>query len=526
MRARFAPAGRLLPGLLFPGLLLLGALALVGGVGGCGKAVVKPRALVLGLDGATWKILRPMMDKGELPNLKALADGGISGNLRSVIPFLSPPAWTSAITGTNPGKHGIYDFLTRLPNQMMFVNVSARNRRVPPIWTLLSEAGIKVGVVNVPATDPPDPVEGGFMISGLPHLGVSDYTYPKELEKELVDYRLEKLQISLVAGKEDSVLNDILLTMRARAANVQTLLKTKDWQFAWIVFTETDRVQHFFWQFMDPEWPGYDAAKAARYGGAIHDLWVELDGYLGQIIAVAREKQGADLPIVVISDHGFGGVHREFRLQSFLRTPPDGKPAITEAYSPETNGAILYFLKKGREPVGTLDADEFNAQRADVVERVKAARDPETGTPAVRGAFRREDLYRGRTSEKSPDVVMVPAPGVYVSNDRGDRPAWGPPSFSFSGHHEMEGVLIATGGPFRSGHLDDGPTLLDITPTLLYLLGRPVPAYCDGRPLTVLFQPDFVKAHPVQVEKRELDTGAPEDTAAVPDAMKGLGYIN
>ena len=95
MRARFAPAGRLRSGFPVIGLLLLGALALLGGVGGCGKAAVKPRALVLGLDGATWKILRPMMDKGELPNLKALADGGISGNLRSVIPFLSPPAWTS-----------------------------------------------------------------------------------------------------------------------------------------------------------------------------------------------------------------------------------------------------------------------------------------------------------------------------------------------------------------------------------------------------------------------------------------------
>lgn len=516
----FARAAR-----LRPALLVVAALALAGAFGGCGKAAAPPRALVLGLDGATWKLLRPMMDKGELPNLKALADGGVSGNLRSVIPFLSPPAWTSAITGTNPGKHGIYDFLQRLPNQMLFVNVSARARRVPPIWMLLSDAGMKVAVVNVPATDPPDPVNG-FMISGLPHLGVSDYTYPKELEKELKDYRLEKLQISLVAGKEDSVLNDILLTMRARAANVETLLKTKDWQFAWIVFTETDRVQHFFWQFMDPEWPGYDPVKAAKYGSAIHDLWVELDGYLGRIIAIAREKQGADLPILVLSDHGFGGVHREFRLQSFLRNPPAGQKPITESYSPETNGAILYFLKKGREPVGTLEDDEFTAERADVVERVKHALDPVSGKPPVRGAFRREDLYRGRYSEKSPDVVMVPAPGVYISNDRGDRPAWGDPTFTFSGHHEMEGVLIASGGPFGKGHLDDGPTLLDITPTLLYLLGRPVPAYCDGSALKALFTPEFVKAHAVQVEKRELDTSAPDDTASVPEAMKGLGYIN
>lgn len=504
------------------GLLLL---ALAGP--GCGTGARRPAALVLGLDGATWKLLTPMMEKGELPHLKSLVDGGISGNLSSVVPFLSPPAWTSAITGVNPGKHGIYDFLRRLPNQMMFVNESASSRRVPPVWMLLSEAGFKVGVINVPATDPPDPVSG-FMISGLPHRGVTGYTHPPELEKELSDYRLEKLQISLDAGREGELLAEIQATMRSRAAAAERLLSEREWDFAWVVFTETDRVQHFYWQFMDPEWPGYDPALAERYGSAIHDIWVEVDAHLGRILAVARKKKGEDLPVLVLSDHGFGPVHRELRLQSFLRHPPAEREPIHSSYSPETNGSLLYFMKQGREPSGNLDAAQFEATRSDVMARVREAKDPLTGGPAARYVLTREQAYRGRYSEKSPDVVMVPAPGVYIASDRGEREPWGPPSFTFSGHHEMEGILIASGGPFRRGQLEGGTrgaSLLDITPTLLYLLGRPVPDYCDGRPLSVLFNAEFLAKNKVQTEGRALPEGSPADTAGDAGAIEGLPYL-
>lgn len=514
---------RRFPAWCVPALVLVVACAGLG----CGLRSEKRSALVLGLDGATWKLLTPMMERGELPNLKSLVDSGISGNLTSVVPFLSPPAWTSAITGVNPGKHGIFDFLRRLPNQMMFVNESAASRRVPPIWMLLSDAGYRVGVINVPATDPPDPVNG-FMISGLPHRSVTGYTHPPELEQELTGYRLEKLQISLDPGREGELLAEMQATMRARAAAAEKLLTEREWDFAWVVFTETDRVQHFYWQFMDPEWPGYDAALAARYGSAIHDLWVEVDQHLGTILAAARRKKGADLPVLVLSDHGFGPVHRELRLQSFLRTPTAGRPPIESSYSPETNGSLLYFMRQGREPSGNLDAQAFEATRDDAVARIKEERDPVTGGPAARWIFRREQVYRGRYSEKSPDVVMIPAPGVYIANDRGGREPWGPPSFTFSGHHEMEGILIASGGPFRSGKLEAGTrgaSLLDITPTLLYLLGQPVPDYCDGRPLSVLFDAEFLKKNKVKSVGRALPEGSPADSAGDRDAIEALPYL-
>jgi len=403
------------------------------------------------------------------------------------------------------------------------VNETSRSRRVPAIWQILSTAGVPVGVVNVPCSDPPDQVNG-FMISGMPHVDVTDYTYPKSLESELTNYKIDRMDLSIQDGHEQELLDELLATMRARAANIEHLLATKDWQFAWVVFTETDRIQHFFWQFMDPEWPAYDAAKAARYGTAIHDLWVELDGYLGKIIAAARAKQGNDLPILLVSDHGFGPVHREFRVQSFLRKPTTGEAPITEAYAVETNGAYLYFSRAGREPDGALSREEFDRTRNDALGRIKSTRDPDTGLPPMRAIFKNEQIYAGPFREKGPDLAMVPAPGVYISNDRGFREPWGTPSYTFSGHHEMEGILIATGGPFGAGKLDQGVSLLDVTPTLLYLMNQPVPDNVDGKVLTEILDPAFVKAH----VKKTVAAGGPigTDSVDVRARLNNLPYVH
>ena len=477
----------------------------------------KPGALVIGLDGATWKLLKPWMERGDLPNLKALVDSGVSGDLESVVPFLSPPAWTSAVTGVNPGKHGIYDFLRRVPGELTVVNETSKSRRVDPIWMILSNAGFECGVVNVPATDPPDPLKG-FMISGMPHTG-GDYTWPVELEKELDDYRTDRMDTSLSPGREQILLDEILTTMRRRNANVETLLKTKDWDFAWVVVTSTDRIQHFFWQFMDPEWPQYDAQKAAKFGNAIHDLWVEVDGHVGRVVAEARRKHGADIPIVIVSDHGFGPVHREFRMQSFLRNPPSQEEPIFQTYSYETNGALLYFNVEGREPGGVVPQDSLAAAKAEVIRRLREARDPESGVLPMRAVYTREEAYTGRYSEKGPDVVMTPSPEVYISNDKGHREPWGTPSYSFSAHHEMEGIFVAVGGPFRKGSLDTLPSLLDVTPTLLYLLGQPVPDYVDGRVITAIFTPQFIQKNPLPAVAGK----APADTLLGRKAVPYLG---
>src|SRR5262245_17020407 len=127
---------------------------------------VSARLLVIGLDGATLDLVAPWAAAGDLPVLARLMATGAWGPLRSTVPPATFPAWTSLVTGVNPGRHGVLDFAERVPGTLRLRFVNGSWRHVPALWTLLSEAGRRVAVVSVPATYPPEPVYG-VMVSGF-----------------------------------------------------------------------------------------------------------------------------------------------------------------------------------------------------------------------------------------------------------------------------------------------------------------------------------------------------------------------
>ena len=118
------------------------------------------RVMVIGWDSATWKLLQPWMGNGELPTLRLLLQNGSSGTLLSTKPPLSPAAWTSFVTGQNPGQHGVFDHLYRSDNSYQAVPVNAKRRKSTPIWSLLEQQDKSVGLINIPVTFPPEPVKG------------------------------------------------------------------------------------------------------------------------------------------------------------------------------------------------------------------------------------------------------------------------------------------------------------------------------------------------------------------------------
>src|ERR1700745_805664 len=128
--------------------------------------MAEPKIVIIGLDSATGDLIRPWADQGLLPNLRKISENGVSGELESAIPPLTPPAWTSFMTGKNPGKHGIFHFLEPQPGSYAMRYANAGSRRSPTIWQLLSSAGRNVGTVNVPFTYPPEQIQG-FQISGM-----------------------------------------------------------------------------------------------------------------------------------------------------------------------------------------------------------------------------------------------------------------------------------------------------------------------------------------------------------------------
>ena len=146
---------------------------------------MKPKVLVIGIDGGTFDIINPLINKGSLPNLKRLIENGSSGILQSTIPPVSPAAWSTFITGQNPGSHGIYNFFDIWPNTYKLRILNASMRKGKSFWKYAEEAGKRVCLINVPFTFPPEKVNG-VVIAGMDTPSYdSDFMYPKELKDEI-----------------------------------------------------------------------------------------------------------------------------------------------------------------------------------------------------------------------------------------------------------------------------------------------------------------------------------------------------
>src|ERR1051325_9352411 len=147
-----------------------------------------PKVVVIGLDAATWTLINPWMAEGSMPNLAKLMQAGVSGSLQSVLPPITPPAWTSFMTGKNPGKHGIFNFIETEPGGYAMKYSNATSRRSPTIWKLLNDAGFSVGTMNIPFTYPPEKLNG-FQISGMDTPSESSpFIHPPELRDELLPH--------------------------------------------------------------------------------------------------------------------------------------------------------------------------------------------------------------------------------------------------------------------------------------------------------------------------------------------------
>jgi predicted AlkP superfamily phosphohydrolase/phosphomutase len=482
---------------------LLGALLLTGAGPGCGpEAARREQVVVIGLDGATWTLLQPWIDRGDLPVLARLQREGAWGRMRSSIPYLSPPAWTTAVTGVNPGKHGIFDFQRRIPGQVVIVNETAKSRRAQPIWKMLQRLGRRSLILNIPMTDPPDEIDGLF-VSGFPHSDEFGFAYPPELEASLGDYELDRLEMRLVAGREDS-----LLEMYARHRDARVRL-TLDWlaqepfDLLWVVFTGTDRIQHTFWKFTDPENPTYDPQQAARYGEAIHDFWVAQDRAIGEILGAVDEQA----TVFLVSDHGFGPMRYDLRLAQWLRAEDSGfteEEALSIQALDPADAARVYVMRRGRDPGARWTPSEALRVRDRLAAGLRDARDPATGEKICEMVWTNEQVFSGTYAEKGPDIVALPAEGYFLTmgeaGDAASAPVVAPHGTTLSGWHLMDGIYVASGSQIapgcRDGEANRLYALQDVVPTLLYLLGAPIPDGLDGRLMEALIDPQRLASEP------------------------------
>lgn len=268
------------------------------------------RLVIIGLDGATFDLIHPWIASGDLPNLRRLMSEGSWGPLQSVVHPFTAQAWTSMVTGTQQGKHRVFDFWERDFQTYGFRLMNASHRALPALWNLLGRVGKDVIVVNVPQTYPPEPVRG-VMVSGrdTPGLGAA-YTYPPELKAELDAASATPYVIVpndwlwMQRGRPDLARAELLREVNVRFDATLHLMDTRPWDMVFFVVSATDGAAHFFWKYHDPGHPLYDPAQAGLYGDTLREVYRLCDQRIGELLQ--RLEGHPDVNVLVVSDHGQG----------------------------------------------------------------------------------------------------------------------------------------------------------------------------------------------------------------------------
>lgn len=512
----------------------------------------KHKVLVIGFDGATFELLDPWIKDGQLPILAQLIDRGVHTNLKSVLSMRTAPSWSSIVTGKNPGKHGIFDFTTRKKNEYGFMLLNASFRKSKDIWQIISEYGRKVVVVNVPFTYPPREVNGCIISGLLTPPSAHKWIYPQSLAQEL-SKKIGKFDVHLskayIEGKEQEFLEEIHRITDKIAATTFYLMREIKWDFFMVVFYETDIVQHRFWKYLDPNHPHYIDSKARCIRPLVIEFYKKLDALVGQMISMG----GPHTSTMILSDHGFGpnckrvylnrllinmrlmkiknnyktffkrtffelGINPNIlykyllrinfpKLQNLIGKADREKVPFsplflslkdvdwpnTKAFAPPGQGGIFINLK-GREPCGTIEPGHaYEEIREEIIGKLSLLEDPVTGSRIFEKVLKKEQVYSGEFVNNAPDIVLLPHRtfSIFPQAWFGSKSWIGEP-VNLSGRHDIDGILIMYGSPFKKGKTIHRAYLYDIAPTILYLLGMPIPSDLDGEVLIQAFDEDFL----------------------------------
>jgi len=466
------------------------------------------RVAVIGLDCAEPSLA---FDRwaGDLPNLTTLRNRGSFGQLTSCMPPITVPAWSCMASSKDPGTLGIYGFRNRKDHTYEGLSIALSTAvKEPRVWEILSDAGMPSIVVGVPGTFPITRPFKGHLISCFLTPDPNDayaseeplrqFTHPPGLKhtlKELVG----EYMVDVKGFRTDDkawLLEQIYQMTNRRHKVVMHLMKTQPWKLLWSVEMGTDRIHHGFWQFMDEKHHRYE--KGNPFETAIKRYYMHVDRQIGEMIEAADDGKTAFL---VVSDHGAkrmdGGIcFNDWLIREGYMTMKE-KPAAptrfefknvdwskTKVWGEGGYYGRCFINLQGREPQGIVPRGEYENLRNELIRKLEALPD-DKGRPIGTRVYKPEDIYR-RITGVAPDLIAifgdlhwrsvgtVGNQSIYTfKNDTGPDDA----------NHAQQGMYILAlpdGGPRGR---NDGPTLYDIAPTILKLLGQRIPADMIGQPL-------------------------------------------
>lgn len=419
--------------------------------------------LVVGLDGLEPSLVRRW--RADLPQLSALLEEGRWGPLRSTLPFATFPAWTSFLTGVNPGAHGVFDFAHSVPGTYDVSFGGAARRRRPTFARLASEAGLRVACVGFPGTYPPEPLNG-VAIGGFDSpvaVSIDDsFVHPAPLAAELrrrfgryvfADFAETR---SWVPGWHRRAARKLMRGLERRARIASWLLAREPWDLFMVHFGESDTAAHHFWAMMDEGSPRHPGGVDPELASVLRRVYMRLDRALESLI----QQAGPEATVMVASDHGFGGagdkvlhLNRWLAQQGWLRfvpSPGPGQRALglgtqaalavlpgraqeklwraagpwagraearrrfagidwsgTLAFSEELSYHPSVRLNlKGQHPQGQVAPEQADALLEEIRQGLLALRDPWSGQPVLEAVHRREEIYQGEAVAEAPELIL------------------------------------------------------------------------------------------------------------------------
>lgn len=509
-------------------------------------SALQKKLVVIGLDGSSWDLVKPLVDKGKLPNIKKMMDGGMHSTMLSTNPAHSAPAWTTFATGVEPTQHGCLDFLTVNTNIDDLKLIDSTQIPQETIYEMMVRHGKTPILINLPNTFPPR-LKNNTTITSLMTRGPK-FVFPDSLldkYPELKNYRLNPNAKLRLNDNFDAYVKDLCELEQDRITAAKTLFTNEPWDFFFFLSSGTDWVSHVV----------YDKARDEGYEPAIR-MWEIMDEFIGWII----DSKDSETNVLVMSDHGFtvydrifyvnrwledqgylstqsgkGTFHqehtqlskaigkaqkqrKEFKVgkgvRGFLkRSPILEKTAkwiyfkIVKRFIPVTitvdlqldlsrtqvafprgsMATMLYINDKQRFSKGTVDTNEKDTLIEKLLTELRSVRDAE-GEFVIPRAERREDIYGQNAIPTAPDIFLEPG-RYYLSGSLHSSSLF---ESTTKNYHDNRGMFLAYGPDIKHAPMET-TKIQDMAPTVLHALGLPLHSQFVGSVMNI-----FSETSPLQ----------------------------
>ncbi len=544
------------------------------------------KVFIIGIDGGEWSLLKPLMKQGIMPNLSNVVKSGLSGNLTSTIPPLTAPAWASFQTGVNPGKHGIFDFLgSPFPEKEDEREViDSTSLQYKTVWDYASQNSNRVVLINLPLTYPPKKINGAMIAGVLSPSTRSTFTYPATLYRDLVneigDYRIVPDNLDFITKGRKTVkttrriVKELSNIVEKRKDAALYLMNKEPWDLFMVHFQATDWLQHGFWSLIDED--NQEFNKEIR-NEAIK-FYKKLDDCIGELW-LEKGNFDKDITTFIVSDHGFGGNHSYIYLNNWLNQKGflvernrkglnfinsltsflmnRGIPLIkkidmfdllrfapksklirkfnldlsvnwnkTEAFAFGTLFfGYIYLPQKFSKPANKARYEKIRQQ---LIEELSKVVIPGTKQKAIDRIYKKEEIYKGSRLGRAPDLIVKPVDGYHINHIFDQGPLFR--ESALKGTHREKGIIVVEGPTVnKNSMIPKKANIVDMAPTLLYLLNISIPKHMDGKVLKEIFTEEFRENRSIEYfdddESSEQMKLEKDDQEIVKERLENLGYL-